>query len=172
MPVWRGGGREPNIGSVAGIFSKVRLRPARLRTIAERRFGDAQCLCDSRQNERANGAMYMAGFVIEILLKSRLMEKYPRLQTTRSTDKLSSRERTVWSLPYRSHDLDEILGHLPDIRQRLLSNQRGTGERLWQNLSEICAQWTVFARYSPKSANMTNADEFLRKIKEIKECLQ
>jgi len=157
---------------VAGIFTKVRLRPSQLRTIADRRFGDAQCLCDSRQNERANGAMYMAGFVIEILLKSRLMEKYPWLQTTRSPEKLSSSDRALWSLCYRSHDLAGLLEQLSEIRQILKLREPHGSERLWRILKSICARWSVFARYSPQSTRMTEADEFVRQIKEIKECLR
>jgi hypothetical protein len=33
-------------------------------------FGDAAALRDTKKNERANGAMYLAGFVVECLLKA------------------------------------------------------------------------------------------------------
>ena len=46
------------------IFEKFRLKPSQLEAVAKRRFGDAQCLANAAQNDRANGAMYLAGYVI------------------------------------------------------------------------------------------------------------
>lgn len=61
------------------IFAKTKLTPSQLRTVAERRFADARCLLKSGENERANGAMYLAGFVIECHLKACLLEVHPWL---------------------------------------------------------------------------------------------
>jgi len=35
-----------------------------------------------------------------------------------------------------------------------------------------CARWTIFAWYSPMQANMTDADDFLDRIKELKPWLR
>ncbi|HZL36973.1 MAG TPA: hypothetical protein VFC78_16760 [Tepidisphaeraceae bacterium] len=45
------------------IFLKRRLTPGQLRAVADRRYDDAICLFDSRDNARLNGAMYIGGFV-------------------------------------------------------------------------------------------------------------
>lgn len=61
----------------AKIFDKrSELKPPAMRTVAERRFADAQALINTKMNARANGAIYLAGFVIEILLKTQLDDKY------------------------------------------------------------------------------------------------
>ena len=66
------------------IFQKVRLRPTQLRTVANRRFGDAEALRETGQNARANGVMYLGGFVIECLLKAQLLERFRWLQSAGS----------------------------------------------------------------------------------------
>ncbi len=43
------------------IFQKIKLRPTQLRTVAQRRFEDAECLRKTGVNARANGAMYLGG---------------------------------------------------------------------------------------------------------------
>jgi hypothetical protein len=149
------------------IFDKVKLRPAQLRTVADRRFADALYLRNSNRNERANGVMYLAGFVIECLLKAQLVEKYTWLQSTRSSERLSTNDRHLWSLCYRSHDLDEILSHLPELARILIRPNRD----LSVSLRSICAAWTIHARYSPYSATMSQAAKFLAEVQEIKKCL-
>jgi hypothetical protein len=131
---------------MANIFERSRLRPAQLRTVAERRFGDARCLRDSAQNERANGAMYLAGFVLECLLKSRLLEKHRWLQNPSLSSKATPAERLLWSLCYRSHDLDELLAQLAEVVARFSKLAQGERDRLTQSLRRICAEWTIFAR--------------------------
>ena len=154
------------------IFDRTRLSPGQLRTVANRRFDDAKYLRNSGNNARANGAMYLAGFVLECLLKARLLERYSWLQSHgRSKILTARRERVIWDLCYRSHDLAGILECLPELRGRFDGLGQREGNRLWQNLTSICGQWTIFARYSPKSANITEAGEFLDQIKEIKEWL-
>jgi hypothetical protein len=154
------------------IFKKARLRPSQIRTVAERRFADAVCLRKSNENERANGAIYLGGLVIECLLKAHLMEVSPWLQSAGSADAGPVAERYRWSLCYRSHDLDEILAELPDITLKLSRlDQRGR-PRLVQSLRSICANWTIFARYSPKMATMAEARHFLDRVEELKPWLR
>jgi len=76
------------------IFDKLRLiRPTQLRTVADRRFGDADSLRRTGRNARANGAMYLGGFVIECPLKALLLEKFPWLQSATSPDGRTKAER-------------------------------------------------------------------------------
>jgi hypothetical protein len=149
------------------IFQKERLRPSQLRTVADRRFGDADALRRTGRNARANGAMYLGGFVIECLLKAKLLEKRGWLQAARSSEGLSKNDVHLWSLCYRSHDLDAILAKLPEIDERLSRVEQRGSNRLIQSLKSICAGWTVYARYSPRSADIDDAESFLEQIKEL-----
>jgi hypothetical protein len=123
-------------------------------------------------NKHANGAMYLGGFVFECLLKARLMECYPWLQSAGSAEGRTRDESYLWSLCYRSHDLDEILARLPEIRKRLSEFDQRTSQRLWQNLTNICGTWTIYARYSPESATMQEAEVFLESVKDLKKWLR
>lgn len=69
---------------MAGIFERqIKLKPSALVTVAERRFDDAEALCRTGENARANGAAYLAGFVIEILLKARLVKEFEAIARKR-----------------------------------------------------------------------------------------
>jgi len=158
--------------SITRIFLKLRLRPSQLRTVADRRLDDAIALRRTGQNARANGAIYLGGFVIECLLKARLLEVYAWLQNAPSAEGRSKDERYLWSLCYRLHDLDAILAKLPEIAQRMSRMEQRGSNRLGQSLKSICARWTVHARYSPFSADMHDAQAFLDQIKELVPCLK
>ena len=153
---------------MVNIYHRVRLRPSQLRTVAQRRFDDAEALRRTRRNRHANGAMYLAGFVIECLLKAKLMEKYLWLRTATFPGGPGKKEQRIWSLCYRSHDLGEILWHLPEVSDRVANGGRG----LLDSLRSICGQWTIFARYSTRTATMSEAAAFLDQIRELKECLR
>jgi hypothetical protein len=155
-----------------GIFDRIRLRPEQARTVAEQRFGDAEALRRTGRNARANGAMYLGGFVVECLLKAQLLERFPWLQSTGSPDSLGRTQQRLWSLCYRSHDLDEILGRLPEVTRRLAALEQRGHSRLLQGLKSVCGQWTVFARYSPRSATMAEASAFLDRIQEPRQWLR
>lgn len=154
------------------IFDKLRLGPGQLRTVADERFGDADALRQTCCNARANGAMYLGGFVIECLLKASLLEKYSWLRSATSLDGRTGEEKRLWSLCYRSHDLDEILAKLPEIQDRLSRLEQQGSRRLNQTLKSICARWTIYARYSPYKADIDDARTFLDQIKELKKCLK
>jgi hypothetical protein len=153
------------------IFKKVRLRPTQLRTVADRRFDDAEALRKTDQNARANGAMYLGGFVLECLLKARLLERFPWLQNAGSAEGRSISDKRLWSLCYRSHDLDEILDKIPEVIDKLTRMEGRESGRLVQSLKSVCGQWTIFARYSPYTADIDDAQTFLEQIKELKSWL-
>jgi hypothetical protein len=154
------------------IFKKVRLRPTQLRTVADRRFDDATALRNTGENSRANGAMYLGGFVIECMLKAKLLETFPWLQTAGSPAGRSKSDSHLWSLCYRSHDLDEILAKLPQLMQKLAALEQRSSGRLLQSLKSICSQWTIFARYSPYNADIDDARVFLDQIEGLKPWLK
>jgi len=154
------------------IFSRVRLRPSQMRTVADWRFADAEALRRTGKNAHANGAMYLAGFVIECLLKAQLLEKHPWLQSASSPEGRTPREQRLWSLLYRSHNLDEILDYLPSVRKRVAQEEQRGVRELTRALNTVCAEWTVFARYSPHSADIDDARDFLDQVKELRRCLR
>jgi hypothetical protein len=154
------------------IFDRVRLTPSQLRTVASRRFSDADALRRTGKNERANGVMYLSGFVVECLLKAKLLSEFPWLQNAGSPQGRSVDDQRLWSLCYRSHDLEEILARLPKLARSLEEIEQAGSPILANGLKSICAHWTIFARYSPSSAMMSEAVEFLTTVKELKEWLK
>lgn len=140
--------------------------------VAERRYGDAECLRQSGQNARANGVFYLGGLVIECLLKARLLDQYPSVGAARTPEGLSPSDRQVWQLIYRSHELDEMLEYLPDIERRLALADRIDGRGRTRRLKRICLEWSIFARYSPLSSKMAEASEFLDDVKELRTWLK
>ena len=153
---------------MGSIFDKGQLVPRQMRAVAERRFADACALRDTGRNQHANGAMYLGGFVIEILLKAKLIETRAWLRSAAMPANRSAGDRRLWNLCYRSRDLQAILDRLPEVRTRLAALRI----QLLHWVHGICSQWTVFARYSPQSATKAMATEFLARIKELKKWLK
>jgi len=157
-----------NMAKARTIFERQKLKPSQLRTVADRRLGDARFLQKSGLNARANGAMYLGGFVVECLLKANLLEEHPWLQNAGSPSGHRESDRALWFLCYRWHDLDGILARLPRLTERLASaGQRGQ-TRMLQSLKSICAQWTIQARYSPQMTTVQDADKFISRIEEVR----
>ena len=153
---------------MADIFDRQRLTATQLRTVAQRRFGDAQCLCDSGKNARANGAMYLGGLAMECMLKARLIETHPDLRTAASPDQLPPEQRPLWSLCYQRHDLQALVERLPIIVRRIQAAEQHGGSRRIHTLRSICGRWTIFARYSPRQATIREAREFLHDVKDLR----
>ena len=116
--------------------------------------------------------MYLGGFVIECLLKAHLLDAYGWLQSARSPEGRSTSEQRLWNLCYRSHELDEILDKLPSVTDRLQAAEREGHSRLLDGLKKLCGQWTIYARYSPRQADIEDAREFLARLKEVKKWLR
>lgn len=153
------------------IFRKRRLTPNQLRAVAEHRGGDAWCLFESGQNARMVGAIYIGGFVIECLLKALLLERHPNLQRPVDPARLASADRDVHALLY-NHELDEMLLFLPEVEKKLRSIGPGRRGSPWEGFRGICAEWSVYARYSPKQAKPEDARRFLETVDEVKQWLR
>lgn len=150
------------------IFSKPVLSKNSLRTVADRRFADAAVLRDTKKNAHANGAMYLAGFVIECLLKAQLLVEHTWLaKVSFETVRNDEERKRLWGLCYRSHDLDEIYANLPRLQQALESRAQYGGPTPSQLMRQVCA-WSIFARYSPESETSRTAQEFIAKVKELR----
>lgn len=149
------------------VFREPRARPAASRTVARWRLGDADCLAKTGQAERANGAMYLGGLAIEIMLKAALLRRYPWLQEKVDHKKLSKADERVWSLCFRSHDLDKILDRLGYLEKLL----EGPDRALWFSIQPVLS-WTIYARYSPQPSTSREAVLFVAKVKEFCEWIE
>ena len=121
--------------------------------------------------ERVNGAIYMAGFVIECLLKALLLERHPNLARPVDPAKLSASDREVFQLLY-SHDLDEMRDYLPEIEQKLTDVKTKRGQSVWNAFRDICEEWTVYARYSSKQAKREQGERYLETVDEVRKWLK
>jgi len=140
-------------------------------TVAERRFGDAEALRDTRQNARANGVAYLVGFVIEILLKANLIRSFPEI-ANKSPHLIADGEREVWRLIWREHDLAGMLSRLPALEAALKRRGERDGRKYYDELRGICATWTIQARYSSYMIRMEEAAELLERVRTLKELLK
>lgn len=157
---------------MADIFAKnLSAKPTQPAAVAERRFGDAEALCKTGENARANGAMYLAGLVIDILLKAQLMRQYPEVARKRPHE-VTEGERRIWSLIWRSHDLAEMLEQHPSLAAAVakLGEQAGRPYLTW--LNQICGTWTIFVRYSSLTTEMEDARVMLERVRVLKEVLK
>jgi hypothetical protein len=145
------------------IYERQPLSPAQLVTVAQRRFDDAQALCETGKNKHANGAQYLGGFVIELLLKAKLL---------RICEKLGQAvEGRVEKLLY-SHNLKGILDEMPGVEAEVEKRGERDGEQYRTHLRQICSEWTIFARYSPRQTDIAQARAWLSRVRALKEVLR
>lgn len=57
------------------------------------------------------------------------------------------------------------------ITDKLSRLEQRESSRLTQSLKSVCGQWTIYARYSPYSADIDDARTFLDQIEELKSWL-
>ncbi|HZK82554.1 MAG TPA: hypothetical protein VFC46_15835 [Humisphaera sp.] len=154
------------------IFEKqASLKPSAMRTVAERRFDDAEALRKTKDNARANGVAYLVGFVIEILLKAKLVEKFSRIAKT-PRHLVKDDEREVWSLIWRRHDLDAMLLKMTELQANLKKKGERDGSDYVGQLKVICTTWTIQARYSSELIAMDEAAGLLERVRVLKELLK
>jgi hypothetical protein len=158
---------------MADIFAKqVELVPSTMATVADRRFDDAVALCETGDNARAAGAMYLAGFVLEILLKANLVRMYAAIAKKRPHALVDGSERAVWSLIWRSHQLDEMLAAMPTLAAAVEKSGQRAGERYLDWLKGICGVWSIHARYSSRGTTIAEAQRMLDRVRKLKEILK
>jgi hypothetical protein len=158
---------------MASIFDKqTDLVPSRMATVADRRFDDAVALCKTEENARAAGAMYLAGFVVEILLKAQLVRFASTVSRKQFHELQGEGERTVWSLIWRSHQLDEILEKLPKLQAAIEKSGQRAGEPYLTWLKGICGVWSIHARYSSRGTTIVEAKQMIDRVRKLKELLK
>lgn len=156
---------------MSSIFEKPgELKPGAMAAVAERRMADARRLLESG-NAHLNGAVYLAGFVLEILLKARLVYKYSAIARKRQIN-LQEDEREIWNLIWRSHHLPSMLGHLSELTTSLYIQGKRDNRPYLDDLMTICAEWTIYARYSPRTISKEDASSIIERIEGLKEKLK
>jgi hypothetical protein len=154
------------------IFEKqASLKPSAMKTVAERRFDDAEVLRKTNDNARANGVAYLVGFVIEILLKAKLVEKYASIAKT-AQHALKDDQREIWLLIWKRHDLEDMLSQMAELEASLKKKGERDNYDYVGQLKKICATWTIQARYSPRTMLMDEAAELLERVRDLKEFLK
>lgn len=139
--------------------------------VAERRFGDAEALSRTGENARANGVAYLVGFVVEILLKARLIDRYPEIARKRQHE-VSDAERDLWRLIWKQHDLEGMLERMSELEAALKSRGERDGQDYLAELKKVCATWTIQARYSSRTMLIAEAREWLERVRVLKELLK
>ena len=156
---------------MSSLFDKPQqMRPADAAAVASLRLGDARALADTGEDERAGGAMYMAGLAVEVLLKGQLIRLYPELESAvRPTEKqMARRHDLVW----RHHNLLKLCEELPSVISTLNDYSSFGGDSLVDDLSTVARTWTVYARYSTATVTLPDADQVLRVAVSLLEVLR
>jgi hypothetical protein len=138
---------------------------------AERRFADAEARCNTNDNARANGAAYLAGFVVEILLKARLVKRFPAVARKRQHELLES-EQHLWRLIWRQHDLEAMVNRMKELEAGLKARGERDGCDYFAELKKVCASWTIQARYSSRQMRIGEARDWINRVRLLKELLK
>lgn len=109
--------------------------------------------------------------MLEILLKAKLLSAYPQIGNKRQRD-IPEADRDIWNLIWRSHDLTEMLNRLPQLEAAVRKSGERSGKPVEHYLKQVCATWTIHARYSPQSATIADAREMLSRVRILKEVLK
>jgi len=147
------------------------VRPSSLVAVAERRFDDAVALHATGENARANGAQYLAGLTVEILLKAQLMREFPTIAARRPHE-VSGDQRPVWNLIWRSHDLSAMLDQLAGLRAGMSMQGNRAGIPYLDWLRGICGLWTIYIRYSTATSTIAESRELLDRVRHLKEVMK
>ena len=121
---------------------------------SRQRLADAQALLNA---SRWRGAMYMAGYAVECLLKTRLMHIYDCKNLRELEDLLRQRSILPANRTVFTHQLEDLLRMTPGYN-RLMRN------REMLPLFNKVNQWTPNWRYTSKPTNRREATEFMTSI--------
>jgi HEPN domain-containing protein len=109
---------------------------------------------------RWRGAMYMAGYSIECLLKAKLMEIYNCRHLYQLEDELQRRGMLAANTTVFTHQLEMLL-RLAQARDRLQQNRT-----LWRQFNTV-NRWMPAWRYTANRSSRTEAQNFLEAIEKI-----
>lgn len=121
------------------------------------RFADARALLRA---SRWQGAMYIAGYAVECLLKTKLMRIYGCRTLGDLEDELQSRSILPEHGTVFTHRLRDLLKLAPG-HNRLMQNRE-----MWF-LFNRTSRWTPHWRYTLKQANRQAATEFVADVERL-----
>ena len=121
---------------------------------SRQRLADAQTLLNA---SRWRGSMYMAGYAVECLLKTRLMNIYDCKNLRRLEDILRQRSILPANRTIFTHHLEDLLRLIPGYNRLIRS-------RDMLPLFNKINQWTPNWRYTSKPTNRREATEFMTSI--------
>lgn len=150
---------------------EVSYDPHKLVKAARQRLDDAQALLATGKRAHATGAVYLGGFAIEILLKARLVRQYPGI-AAKQQHEINERERHIWNLIWRQHNLSAMLLELPQLESALIARSEIDQKPYWKNLKEFCSFWKVHLRYAADRISMNDARRKLQRIDQLMEHLE
>ena len=124
---------------------------------SKHRLDDAWALFNA---VRWRGAMYMAGYSVECLLKAKLMEMYNCRQLDELEEVLQKRGLLAVNATIFTHHLYPLL-KLAQGLERLRQNRT-----LWPSFN-LVNRWVPAWRYSTNLSNRKNAENFLEAVEKI-----
>lgn len=128
---------------------------------------DAQRSDSDRRHRR--GAMYLAGYAVECLLKAYLIQQM-NAQTLGDATEALDRRRTGRGSPPIRNILRTAVGHkiaYPLALTNLPTDSAGYDAKLWGRLAEWQSSW----RYESRAPNSSKAQAFMNDVQTAVNCL-
>jgi hypothetical protein len=129
---------------------------------SQHRLDDARALIDAK---RWRGAMYLGGYAVECLLKTKLMQMFDCQNLVELDAVLHQREEIASHTTVFTHSL-EILLRLAQGRDRLQQDPA-----MWQLFNEV-NEWVPAWRYNPKPPAPADARDFLNAVEHIRHWIE
>lgn len=123
---------------------------------------DAQALF---REQRWRGAMYLAGYSVECLLKAKLMRMYSCYNLLDLESELRRRSLLAADSTILTHQL-EILLRLANGLDRLRQNAKLCPA------FNLVNRWIPAWRYNPNIANSQDAEDYLNAVDHIRQCIE
>lgn len=121
------------------------------------RLDDARALLN---DSRFRGAMYLAGYAIECLLKTKLMRQFDCRHLRELEEELQRREMLAGHATIFTHQLEMLL-RLTGGMDRLRQNRP-----LWQLFNQV-NHWVPAWRYNSDLSNHDDAKDFLEAVEKV-----
>jgi len=121
---------------------------------SKHRLDDARALLNAA---RWRGAMYMSGYAVECLIKTKLMQSYGCRNLYELEDELQRRGILASHATVFTHHLELLLRLTPNF-DRLRQNQE-----IWPKFN-IVNRWMPAWRYNSDLANRQDAEDFLEAV--------
>jgi HEPN domain-containing protein len=122
------------------------------------RLEDAEALFAA---ERWRGAMYVAGYALECVLKAKLMQRFQCRTLERLEERLHQRRLIRKSRSVFTHEI-ELLFQLSGVVDRLKDNTAMYAHLKFVN------RWTPAWRYSVEPTRRDDAEDFLTAVRELR----